>query len=58
MVLVAAAQLGIVPEDEAHSADPRIIYGPDLQFTEQEKLTGLRRELLAAQHGVSVKNGT
>jgi len=53
LTLEAGARLGLVPEREAADADPRLIYAPDLHFTEQEKFTRLRRELLAAEHGVS-----
>jgi len=56
LVLEAAAKLGFVPEGEAVGAEPRLVYGPDLHFTEQEKLTRLRRELLAAEHGVAASD--
>ena len=44
-------KLGLVPEQEVQAARPCLTYAPDLQFTEQEKLTRLRRELLAAESG-------
>lgn len=50
LTLEAGARLGLVPEREAADAVPHLVYAPDLHFTEQEKLTRLRRELLAAEH--------
>ena len=51
LVLDAGVKLGLIPKEEAETARPCLIYTPDLQFTEQEKLTRLRRELLAAESG-------
>jgi len=51
LVLDAGVKLGLVPEQEVQAARPCLTYAPDLQFTEQEKLTRLRRELLAAESG-------
>ncbi|RLC65675.1 MAG: hypothetical protein DRI48_06495 [Chloroflexi bacterium] len=51
LVLDAGVKLGLVPAKEAEMARPRIAYTADLQFTEQEKLTRLRRELLEAESG-------
>jgi len=53
LVLAGAAELKVIPRDEATVAEPRLLYEPDLQFTEQEKLIRLRRELLAAERGVA-----
>lgn len=51
LVLDAGVKLGLIPKEEMETARPCLIYAPDLQFTEQEKLTRLRRELLAAESG-------
>jgi hypothetical protein len=52
MVLRAGAELGLITPAEAETAQPCINYAPDMQFTEQEKLTRLRRELLAAENNL------
>jgi hypothetical protein len=51
LVLYAGVKLGLIPKEEIETARPCLAYAPDLQFTEQEKLTRLRRELLAAESG-------
>jgi hypothetical protein len=54
LALKAGAALGHIPAEEAEAAQPTINYAPDMQFTEQEKLTRLRREMLAAQNDVTL----
>ena len=54
LVLKAGAALGQISAEEAEAAQPTITYAPDMQFTEQEKLTRLRREMLAAQNNLTL----
>ncbi len=48
LVLRAGKSLGILKDGDSESV-PRLIYAPDLQFTEEEKLTRLRRFKLAKE---------
>jgi len=53
MVLEAGARLGQLTQAEASAYAPRLSYEPDLHFSEAEKLTRLKRELLAKQSGLA-----
>lgn len=55
MVLNAGASLGQLTDGEASAHAPRLIYEPDLHFSEAEKLTRLKRQLLAKQSGLGSK---
>lgn len=53
MVLDAGASIGKLTESEASAFAPRLVYEPDLHFSESEKLTQLKRQLLAQKAGLS-----
>jgi len=53
MVLAAAVKLGHITQEQAAGSSPRLVYEPDLHFSESEKLTRLKRELLAKEAGLT-----
>jgi|GEM_PF-1806729 len=53
MVLEGGAKLGRITREEATACSPRLVYEPDLHFSESEKLTRLKRELLAKEAGLT-----
>jgi len=56
LVLLAFADIGLVTPNQVEHLHPSLVYGPDLQFTEDEKLTRLKRLQMAKEMGLDGEN--
>ncbi len=54
MVLKAGKALGLLKLSDEDLHSPKLIYGPDLHFTEEEKMTRLKRIILAKEAGLNL----
>jgi len=52
LVLLGFADIGLANADQVEHLQPSLVYGPDLQFTEDEKLTRLKRLQMVKEMGI------